>query len=344
MKLAVIALTNSGADLGYRLEEELADVDLYLPTKVEPSASAIEFKSSLSDLVEDLFADYEGLIFIMAVGIVVRILAPYIEDKRRDPAVVTIDDTGANVISTLSGHIGGANDLTAKLAALIGANPVITTATDCHNKLAFDLLAQQLDAQIMPFSNLKLANAAVVNNQQVDIFTDLELDLDLAANINLLSRSELGSREGFPVVISNQRVELSGNHLQLVPRNIVVGIGCRRGVSSQQIKAAILFALDQLNLKQASIKSVATIDLKEDETGILEVVTEWKVPLDIISREQIRNCEFEYTSSEFVEEQIGVGGVCEPAALLSSRGGELLLEKTSKNKVTVALVEENCML
>jgi cobalt-precorrin 5A hydrolase len=124
----------------------------------------------------------------------------------------------------------------------------------------------------------------------------------------------------------------------------VVGIGCRRGVSSQQIKAAILFALDQLNLKQASIKSVATIDLKEDETGILEVVTEWKVPLDIISREQIRNCEFEYTSSEFVEEQIGVGGVCEPAALLSSRGGELLLEKTSKNKVTVALVEENCML
>ena len=343
MKLAVIALTKTGAELAYKLEEKLEAVDLYLPAKVSSNREVDEFDSSLSQLVASLFSEYEGLIFVMALGIVVRILAPYLEDKRKDPAVVTIDETGQNVISTLSGHLGGANQLTTRIADLIEANPVVTTATDCQNKLAFDLLAQQFNCQIEPFANLKLANAALVNDRQVNIFTDLELNLELPANVNCFSVQQLGEQNGFPVIISNQQVAVNQDYLQLIPQNIVVGIGCRRGVSSRQVKEGVLFAVEKLNLKQASIKSIATIDLKQDEVGISEAADELGVPIEIVSRAEIKNSKLDHTSSQFVKEQIGVSGVCEPAAMLSSKEGDLLLAKTSKNQVTVAVVEDSFM-
>ncbi|MBM7557121.1 cobalt-precorrin 5A hydrolase [Halanaerobacter jeridensis] len=343
MNLAVIALTSSGEELALKLEEKLSNVDLYIADKLNSSAEVNEFDSSLQELVAELFFQYDGLIFIMSLGIVVRVLAPYIEDKREDPAVVTIDETGANVISTLSGHLGGANQLTAKIAEQIKANPVITTATDCQDKLAFDLLAQQLNCEIIPFDNLKLANAALVNEQRVNIFSDLELDLDVAENVDLFSLDELGSREGFPVIISNQRSEISVPYIQLVPQNIVLGIGCRKGVSVKQVETAINLALQKLNLAKASIKNLATIDLKQDEAGLRETAKKLGVELEIIAREEIEEVDFDYTTSEFVKEQIGVGGVCEPTALLSAEEGELLLDKTSKNGVTVAVVKDNYM-
>ncbi|MGM0369482.1 MAG: cobalt-precorrin 5A hydrolase [Bacillota bacterium] len=343
MNLAVIALTSSGEELALKLEKKLTDVDLYVAAKLNSNAEVNEFDSSLQELVAELFLQYDGLIFIMSLGIVVRVLAPYIEDKRDDPAVVTIDETGANVISTLSGHLGGANQLTAKIAKQIEAYPVITTATDCQGKLAFDLLAQQLNCEIIPFDNLKLANAALVNEQRVNIFSDLELELDLAENVALFSLDDLGSKKGFPVIISNQIIEISGAYLQLVPQNIILGVGCRKGVSVKQVETAINLALQKLGLAKASVKSIATIDLKKDESGLKEAAGKLGVELEIVAREEIKKVDFDYTTSEFVKEQIGVGGVCEPTALLSAEEGELLLDKTSKNGVTVAVVKENYM-
>ncbi|GAB6137048.1 cobalt-precorrin 5A hydrolase [Halanaerobaculum tunisiense] len=342
MKLAVIALTEAGKELAYRLEK-LIDVDLYLSAKVKPREDVNTFDSSLKKLVSKLFTQYDGLIFIMALGIVVRVIAPYLEDKRQDPAIITIDETAHNVISTLSGHVGGANELTNKVASLIDANPVITTATDCQEKLAFDLLAKELNCELVPWKNLKLANAALVNGEQVNIFTDLKLDLNLAEEVGLYSLKQLGRVKGFPIVISNQNIKITEPYLQLVPQNIVVGIGCRRGVSASQIKEAIFFALQKLDLHQASTKKLSTIDLKEDEAGIIETAKELDIPVEIITREEIKEADLNYTRSEFVKEQIGVGGVCEPAAQLSVQRGELLLSKTSQNQVTVAVMQENFM-
>ncbi|GAB6100476.1 cobalt-precorrin 5A hydrolase [Halanaerocella petrolearia] len=342
MKLAVIALTEAGKELAYSLDE-LLEVDLYLAAKVESRKDVNTFDSSLKELVSKLFTQYDGLIFIMALGIVVRVISPYLRDKREDPAVITVDETAENVISTLSGHLGGANQLTNQVASLIEANPVITTATDCQDKLAFDLLAKKLNCEVVPWKNLKLANAALVNGRQVNIFTDLELDLNLAEEVSLFPLEQLGEVEGFPVIISNQDIKLTKPYLQLIPQNIVVGVGCRRGVSANQVKTAIFSALQKLDLHQASIKKLATIDLKEDEAGIIDTAKELDIPVDIIAREEIKEADLDYTRSEFVKEQIGVGGVCEPAAQLSIQKGELLLPKTINNKVTVALVRENFM-
>ncbi|MGM0472401.1 MAG: cobalt-precorrin 5A hydrolase [Bacillota bacterium] len=350
MKLAVVALTNQGAKLGHKLKEELASdqVELYLPAKLEESGAAKAFDQKLRQLIGELFSKYEGLILIMALGIVVRVLAPYLEDKRYDPAVITIDETGEHVISTLSGHLGGANRLTLRLANQLQANPVVTTATDCQNKLAFDTLAQELNCQLQPFENLKLANAALVNDKPINLFTALELEYDLADNITLFSLEQLdlvdsAELEGFPVAITSRKLELTEPYLQLIPQDIIVGIGCRRGVSSKQIKEAVLAALDELSLEQSAIRELATIDLKQDEPGINQFASEWELPVRIIARERIKSSDLEYTTSKFVKEQIGVGGVCEPAAMLSVENPKVLLRKRSYNQVTVAVVQENSM-
>jgi len=348
MKLAIIALTESGRALAKSLGEKLEEAEIYLPVKLAEGEDIHSFDTTLRELVAKLFKEYDALVFIMALGIVVRVIAPYLADKRRDPAVLTIDETGQNVISTLSGHLGGANSLTEKIATLIGANPVISTATDCHGKLAIDLLAQRLDCEIIPFENLKLANSAIVNDKTLNIFTDyhLELDEDEDDNINLYPLKELGQKEGFPVIITNKAIkaiDLSVEYLQLVPKNIILGIGCRKGISVTEVEEAISYALEKLQLRRESIKALATVDLKKKERGIIEATHSLEVPLNIISRAEIKRVDFEYTSSEFVKEKIGVGGVCEPVAILSAKNPQLLLPKTIKGRVTVAVVEESFM-
>jgi cobalt-precorrin 5A hydrolase len=343
MKLAIIALTESGRTLAKSLGEKLEEAEIYLPVKLAEGEDIHSFDTTLRELVAKLFEEYDALVFIMALGIVVRVIAPYLADKRRDPAVVTIDETGQNVISTLSGHLGGANGLTEKIATLIGANPVISTATDCHGKLAIDLLAQRLDCEIIPFENLKLANSAIVNDKTLNIFTDYHLELDEDENINLYPLKELGQREGFPVIITNKAIDFSAEYLQLVPKNIILGIGCRKGISVTEVEDAISYALEKLQLRRESIKALATVDLKKKEIGIVEAANSLEVPLNIISRAEIKRVDFEYTSSEFVKEKIGVGGVCEPVAVLSAKNSQLLLPKTIRGRVTVAVVEESFM-
>ncbi len=339
MKLAVIALTGRGQELAVSLKDKLRRsqqdrVDIYLPR---------ESNSSLKELTASLFAEYEGLIFIMALGIVVRVLAPYLSDKREDPAVVTIAEDGSYIISTLSGHLGGANSLTERLAELLGGDPVITTASDCQGLPALDLLARELNCEIIPFNNLKLASGALVNGEPVNIFSDYQLEIEPRENLRLLSLQRLGEVPGFPVIISERKFRLEGEYLQLVPRSIVLGLGCRRGVSSSQIEDAVELALKKLRLHRQSIKHLATISLKRDENGLLEYAARTGLPLEFISREEIRQAEISYTESKFVREKLGIGGVSEPAAMLTARKGELILSKTVRNQVTVAAVREKSL-
>ena len=350
-KTAVITLTKGGINLGQQLLKQYPDFKLYVPSKFrgcedKPGDRIYYYDTSLKELISRIFTNHHNLIFIMSLGIVVRIITPYLESKKKDPAVVTIDENGQNVISTLSGHLGGANSLTKELADFLDTNPVITTATDCQGKPAIDLLAKKMNCVIKPFSNLKLANSAIVNDNRLNIFTNYNIPLSETKNIKIHPLSQLGPElleTGFPVIISNKRYTIDREYLQLIPRNITIGIGCRRGVSFTKINKAITRALEITNLREASIKSLATIDLKVDEAGILTYLENKKLKIDIIARDQIRKEEANLkgiSRSEFVEKTVGVPGVCEPAALISSNNGKLLLPKTKFNKVTIAVVEE----
>jgi cobalt-precorrin 5A hydrolase len=349
VKIAVISVTLKGALLGERLRQTMAmPVDLYsrvrggLPEETNPF-------DNLSELVGTIFSQYEGLVFIMATGIVVRVVAPHIKDKRSDPAVVVMDDAGIHAISLLAGHIGGANELTGKVAAAVGARPVITTATDVAHLPAPDVLAVKMELAIEPFEDLKSVNAAIVAGERVPFFLDQDLALApkymriaTEMGVELLDMQQLqdGSYDA-AVVITDKELYLPQLHIYLRPPTLSIGIGCRKGVTSSQIGNAIKEACRKIGRSRHSIAIMGSSVVKQEEIGLLATAQQMELPMQFYSNEELQEIidVYRLDISKFVQDEIGVGNVCEAAALLGGRASSLLLPKTVYPKVTVAIAE-----
>lgn len=348
MKLALIALSKHGKALGQKIKAKYpGSLDFFVQeNQYQGEAGITSFPAgNLGQLVTDIFPRYQGLIFIMALGIVVRKIAPHIQDKRIDPAVVVIDEKGQSVISVLSGHLGGANQLAREIAQAIQSRAIITTATDLHQRLALDLLAQQLNCTIKPFSNLKKISGAVVNDQQVAFYSDYPLPIEENARLQVYPLQDYsGKGEADAVVLVTNKLlvpPVDKPYAFLVPKNVAIGLGCRRGTSKEKILTAINLALEKAGLQRESIACLASIDLKADETGILEAAEDLGLPIKFFIKEQIAQLEGEYASSTFVQEKIGVNGVCEQTALLALKKPQLVLPKSVLvPAVTVAVAEE----
>lgn len=349
MKLAVISVTNRGALLGNRLADELRmlnhKVQVFAKSERNPlHAAPYEL---LSTLVADIFPHYEGFVFIMAAGIVVRVIAPYIQDKRIDPAVVVMDENGKHAISLLSGHIGGANELAELIGVTIGAEPVITTATDVGNKPAVDVLAVKLGRSIQPFAELKSMNARIVNDEQVRFFIDKTLPNQefydktakklgvLLEDIDQLAAAEYDAA----VLITDQFIPLNKPHLYVRSMALAVGIGCRRGTSSIDILAAVTEACYTIGYAIHNIAVIGSTVVKQDEAGLLAVIQQLAVPGQFFINEELQECidKYQLDVSSFVQKQIGVGNVCAAAAILAGQTNKLLLPKTKYKNVTVAI-------
>jgi len=350
MRTAIISVTDNGARLADRLADNLSCcVDLYAKAGREGGTSA-QIYESLCNLVADIYNNYNGLIFIMATGIVVRLIAPHIRDKRFDPAVVVIDEKGRHAISLLGGHIGGANELTRVVAAAIGADPVITTATDVVQKSAPDVLAARIGLEIEPFDQLKAINAAIVAGQRVSFFIDRSL-VDYGRYVNqaaeqgvmLVGAEELAKVDKYDaaVVITDKEMYTVQPTVFLRPATLAVGIGCRAGMTSAALYTAVAAACKKIGRSVRSVAIIATTAAKEDEIGLLAMVQQMSVPLEVYTSEQLQECidRCRLETSEFVEDQIGVGSVCEPAALIAARTDKLLLGKTVYNGITIAIAE-----
>lgn len=350
MKLAVIAVTARGARLAEQLTAKLPfGADVFVKQDRNPGVAATEY-SVLSSLVAETFGKYDGFIFIMATGIVVRVLAPHINDKRFDPAVVVMDEAGQYAISLLSGHIGGANEL-AKLAAdAVEACPVITTATDVNYKPAADMLAVKLELNIEPFENLKTVNAAIAAGEEVAFFLDpslaekerymrgaAEMDIELRdiADLNMTETYDAA------VVISDKELYMAKPYVYLRPAILALGIGCRRGTTSAELFAAIEDACRRVGRSPKSIAVICTTTAKQDEIGLLAASQQLVLPLHFFTNEELQQAidEWGLSKSEFVEETIGVGNVCEAAAMLGGRANRLVLPKTKYPNVAIALAE-----
>ncbi|MGE4283632.1 MAG: cobalt-precorrin 5A hydrolase [Clostridia bacterium] len=342
MKTAVIALTKNGS----RLAKHLADImraSLYLPKKFcEQYKDALPIENKLTDLMEDIFYQYDALVFIMASGVVVRSIAPFIKDKKTDPAVVVLDEKGKNVISLLSGHIGGANRLALEIADSIGANPVITTASDVSGTLSVDMLAKQLGCSIKHEEDLTAVTASVVNGEKIGFYSDYENIFEMPDNIILLNGDEEidTSYAGIIFLTHYANKKCSIPHVFLRPKSVVLGIGCRKGISKEKVLEAVKEYLQQLFISIRCIKQIATVDVKKEEQGLIQAAQELGVPLVIIAREQIRQVEQEFECSQFVKDTIGVGCVAQPCALLSCSNGRLIGSRFKKEGVTVAAAVE----
>ncbi len=332
MKWGVIAITVSGLEVAKRLKTELKEVDIYtLPKFLDTDTKPIE--GELSSFTGELFKNHKTLIYIMATGIVVRCIASHLTDKTVDPAVVVMDEQGKYAISLLSGHLGGANAAALYIAKTIGSQAIITTASDGKGVASVDMIAQMHNLKIASMQDAKELTAMAVNDKRIGWRNDTHQDLPHYFN---WSETEC---DGL-VVVSNEIITHDKPMAQLIPQNITIGVGCRRGVLGSTI---IEFVTEQLainNLHPLSIEQLASVDLKMDEEGIHETAKHFKVPLTFTLRAEIETIETQFDASDFVKSKIGVSSVCEPVAFIAGgRKGRFISKKQSKDGVTVAIFE-----
>ena len=354
-KLALWAVTPNGVEIIDRLAAGLPDADIYLSQSLALKETAYNRFDRLSAAVKDNFDQYSGHIFIMATGIVVRVLAPLIQNKTRDPAVVVVDDLGKNAISLLSGHIGGANELTRKVARMIKANPVITTATDINSVPAIDVLAVENGLAIENPGAIKNVNMALVRNEPIgvhDPYRFLErilLNLKSAAFYTLSHDIKKISQQKDiiknPIVnIDDSIIDLPSEVLILRPPSLVAGIGCNRGTGSREIGDLLGQVLASNRLALSSLTCLASIDVKNDEAGLIAVAEQLKLPLVFYTGDELNQVKGIQNPSQVVEHHVGVKSVCEAAAILASRNGTLIVPKKSTKNVTVAIARIGSML
>ncbi len=286
--------------------------------------------------VGSAFSSCELLIFVCATGIAVRGIAPFVCDKTKDPAVVCLDDGGNFVISLLSGHIGGGNDFARKIANFVGGTAVITTATDVAGKFACDSWAVKNGCEISSMKMAKRVSAEILN-RNLPLVSDFEIS-GKAGGITLLERNAKVNKEEnkIGIYVGYKNNEPFENTLALTPKCLAVGIGCRRGVSLERIKSAVLRVFADNNLNISAIEGIYSIDVKADEDGILEFAKEMRVSPIFYSKDQLESVAGEFESSEFVKSVVGVSNVCERASLCEKQG-ELIVKKTPCGGVTVAV-------
>jgi cobalt-precorrin 5A hydrolase/precorrin-3B C17-methyltransferase len=258
VKVALIAVSSPGAALAAAVQARFPGAQAYTYAAYT-LADQTPFET-LGGIIQELWEQYEGLVFFCAAGIAIRTIAPYIESKYRDPAVVVCPETGSFAVSLLSGHEGGANTLAERVAAAMDAAPVISTGSEASARIT--------------------------------------------------------------------------------PRNLVLGIGCKRGTTRQKIKEAVETVLRQYRLSVLRIQRICTIDIKQHEAGLVGFAEDCGAPLYVFSPQELNALEGSFSASDFVRDVTGTDSVCERAALVGcGNEGALVVRKTALDGVTVALAE-----
>ncbi|HEY78068.1 MAG TPA: precorrin-3B C(17)-methyltransferase [Dehalococcoidia bacterium] len=352
--MAIVAITRKGAALGRRLKQQLAGSQLYLPEKFAagPEPDEHPFSSPAKKVVGEIFGRYRYLVLVMAVGIAVRLIAAKLSDKHTDPGVVVVDDAGTFCVSLLSGHIGGANELGKRIASLIGAYPVVTTASEASGTIAVDMLGNEFGWQIEDGANVSAVSAALVNGETVVLYQDagendwwpkgkpLPENLRIVGSIADLRQPDFQAALIITDRILNeeQRALLPANIVIYRPRSLVVGIGCNRGTPCAEIEAAVSLVFAENGLSIKSIRNIATITGKSSEAGLIEFAGKYHLPIDYFDKETLGKTVFPSSPSAAALRHVGTPAVCETAALLSSGCDSLVAPKTSyRRSVTVAV-------
>ncbi len=323
MKIAIWSVTRGAGRVAYRLGSEIS-ADIYTLKKFEIN-NTLQIDNFTDELGKQ-FNRYDAHIFIMATGIVIRKIAPLIKSKDVDPAVVVIDEQERFVISLLSGHLGGANELASDLAQQFSLLPIITTSSDITGKIAIDTLSQKMNCEMENLEKAKNITSLIVDNKKVDIL--------LPKNVTF---GENGNSEGVVITSNKENIEV----MRLYPKNLILGIGCRRGTLKEDILKAVDILMKKYNLSYKSIRKIATVDVKADEVGLIDAAKELGHELIIIDRSEILTVESNFKGSEFVKKQIGVTCVSEPCAYLASnKNGKFIEQKFIYNGITISIYEE----
>lgn len=348
MKVALISFTEQGAKLCRRIETGLStaghECRAYGKVVYAEKAGILPLRDSLTGWTVSAFAENDALVFVGACGIAVRAVAPHVRDKTVDPAVIVVDETGKYAISLLSGHLGGANDLSAGIAGLIGAEPVITTATDLNEKFAVDDWSKKNHLLIQDMKLAKEISSAVLAGETVGVSSDYPIEGEPPGQLVCLPASSGNEAEKHGGTVPRIGFRISHRTdsgpfektLHLIPRTLSVGIGCRKGISVEAVEKLLEQVLNENKLSIRSIEKLCTIDIKKDEAALRQLAEKLGVPLTVFSASELKQLEGEFTASGFVNRITGVDNVCERAAVLGS-SGELIVRKQALSGVTIAI-------
>lgn len=338
MIICVCAFTEEGR---YRIKE----LNKALP---EITWQEREKSQDLKDWARDAFSKHLPLLFVGATGIAVRTIAPFVEDKFQDSPVLVLDELGENIIPILSGHIGGANDLALLISEAMGCKPIITTATDVEKVFSVDMFAKKNGFHIVNRQGIAKVSSKLLAGERVTVYVEPDIILsdkvvnsipkELVLLQHLATDCSLADNKGIDIYIGNQNCKTSCM-IQLVPKMLCAGIGCKKGKSFEELKSFVENHLQE-SLQNDQIFAIASIDLKKDEMGLMTLAQYYHLPFVTFSAEELETVEGNFTESDFVKGVTGVSNVCERSAMaLAGEGAALVQKKIAENGMTLAVTK-----
>lgn len=331
MSICVTAFTQRGIQLAHRIADALGEsTQVWTLERFGDERSGIY--QSLSRWTREQFLQKNDLIFVSAAAIAVRSVAPFLQDKFTDPAVLSVDEAGRFVIPLVSGHVGGGNQLARRLASLLGAEAVISTATDVNGRFAIDQWAAE--------------NGMTIRNRQAA----KRISADILAGRTVYAQCDfphspfpegVEEREPCDFAVTRKKTSFfSDKTLVLHPPVFALGMGCRKGLPEKEILEATHQLFDERELSLDCVYCGASIDLKREDAGMRYLSKELNIPCYFYSAEELNAQSGSFTPSAFVHSVTGVDNVCERSAVAAS-GGTLLIPKTKFSGITLAVAERS---
>ena len=336
MKIRILTFSDRGENVAEKLCRHLLKTD-------EADYMRCGETITLSGWTAENFPVADALIFVGACGIAVRAVAPFLESKATDPAVIVVDELEHYVIPILSGHLGGANDLAVRIAHLLSAEAVITTATDINGVFAIDSWAGYQDMCVLDTDKIKSVSARLLDGGSIRIKSNFPIVGKEPAGVILTSEDTAD------VHVSTRRKGIFGDRtskdpLIIVPHIAVLGIGCRKGTSAVTLERCFERVMEELDIFEEAFYKVCTIDLKKNEPGIHEFCRTHGFSVTAFSAEELKKVPGEFSGSAFVEDITGVDNVCERSAVLGAGDGRLVMKKTAWEGATMAVAFKNISL
>ncbi|WP_051207895.1 cobalt-precorrin 5A hydrolase [Butyrivibrio sp. AE3006] len=285
--------------------------------------------SSLSEWTGEVFFQGNILVFIGAIAIAVRAIAPFIKDKTTDPGVIVIDERGQFVIPILAGHIGGAIDATYEIAELLGAVPVVTTATDIRGEFAIDVFARRHDLEIDDMKLAKEFTAKLLSGEDA-VFTVSPRTRDKAESYKVAGKAWDKDDS------KSSSTWETGHNPNLIPRCLVVGMGCRKGKSFEELHDFLMSILSENRLDPRALKALVSIDIKCEEDGLRRLSNEFGIPFLTFSAQELMEQKGDFSSSEFALKTTGADNICE-RSVMAYGAGKMLVRKTARDGMTIAI-------
>ena len=324
--IGLVAATRNGRRRAAHLAQVWEDATLY-PGKP-------------SEALRAAWADCDRIVVFLAAGAAVRIAAPLLADKRRDPGIVCVDDAGRYAVALAGGHAGGANDLAARVAEALGAEPIITTASESLGLQALDSFGEDIGFRVEEGSDLAGVGATLVSGDTVRLVSERRWPLGPLPE-NVVKRVEDAPDENAcedataRLVVSDRLVDQPGPGCVVYrPPSLVVGVGCSRGASEDEILTLVRSTLRAARLSAKSVAALASVDVKADEPGLLRAAESLGVQVRFRSAEELSRVEVPNPSS-VVEGAVGTPSVAEASVIAA--GADLVVEKQKSRNATAAV-------